>query len=186
MNTTTDLQLIDRLRSGDDEAAEILVTAHAGEAFRLALSILDDPAEAEEAAQDALLTALRSLGSFRGDSAFSTWLYAVTLNTCRMRLRRRTRWLRLRRTLQSIFSQESSPPPLPEDSAIRHESQALVWRALQQLAENERLVITLRYYTGLSIAQIAALQNVSERTVYKRLEKAHARLRSLLEVHSGE
>src|SRR3546814_12520019 len=54
----------------------------------LALSILDDPAEAEEAAQDALVAAINALDTYRGDSAFTTWLYAITLNVCRTRLRK--------------------------------------------------------------------------------------------------
>ncbi len=74
---------------GEQTAIEALVRAYEKDLYRLSLSILDDPAEAEEATQDAFLAALKALASYRGEAALGTWLYRITLNVCRTRLRRR-------------------------------------------------------------------------------------------------
>jgi RNA polymerase sigma-70 factor (ECF subfamily) len=181
----TDLQTIQRVRAGDQEAARELVEAHAHAAFRLALSILDDPAEAEEAAQDALMMALEHLDGFRQEAAFSTWLYTITANTCRMRLRKRLRKRRLQAALQGLFRLDRYRNPDPEEAVIWSEVQAQVWAALQRLGETERLVLILRYYHDLPIHQIAQVLQVNERTIYKYLKRAHSRLQVLLVSKTG-
>src|SRR5512142_911106 len=97
------LRLIERCRNGDGLAIEALVQAYQPPVFRLALSILDDPQEAEEAAQDSFVAAIQALDTYRGDSSFTTWLFSITINTCRMRLRKGRSRQRLMQTLVSLF-----------------------------------------------------------------------------------
>lgn len=85
---TMDYRLIELCKVGDSAAIEDFVQTYQGDVYRLALSILDDASEAEDAAQDSLLAALRSLDSFRGASSLRTWLFSIAVNVCRTRLQR--------------------------------------------------------------------------------------------------
>jgi RNA polymerase sigma-70 factor, ECF subfamily len=168
--------LLARCRAGEARAIEELVEAHQPAVHRMALSILDDPAEADEAVQDTLVSALDALESYRGDSAFTTWLYAITLNVCRGRLRKRRAQERLGQVLNA-FWRTSGPAIHPEDIAIQDETDAAVWSAVHALDDNHRFPVILRYYHELPIAEIAQIMGVSERTIHTRLHTAHERLK---------
>jgi RNA polymerase sigma-70 factor (ECF subfamily) len=174
------LQILQLTQADDGTAIEMFVRAHQQSVFRLALSVLDDPAEAEEAAQDALVSAIKALDTYRGDSAFTTWLYAITLNVCRTRLRKHRSRDRLMETLRSIFHLTGEGLAHPEDVAIRGEADAAVAKAVNSLDEKHRLPVVLRYYNEFSIAEIAQLLDISEGTVHSRLFTARERLRGLL------
>jgi RNA polymerase sigma-70 factor, ECF subfamily len=148
--------------------------------FRLALSFLNDPAEADDAAQEAFVAALRALPSYRGDSAFTTWLYVITANVCRGRLRKRRVRERLAQTLRVLLHRGGVGAGQPEEQALRGEAQAAIARAVKALPEPQRLVVVLRYYHELRLAEIAAVLQVSERTVHNRLHAAHERLHTTL------
>ena len=182
MSRTETLQLLQlyQAASRDATAVEMFVRAHQQPVYRLALSILDDPAEAEEAAQDALVAALNALDTYRGDSAFTTWLYAITLNTCRTRLRKHRSRDRLLDTLKALFHLNGDGVSHPEESAIRTEADEVVARAVNSLDEKHRLTVVLRYFNELSIAEIAQLLDISEGTVHSRLFTARERLRVML------
>src|SRR5574341_421391 len=124
------LQLLQLYQADDSTAVEMFVRAYQQSVYRLALSILDDPAEAEEAAQDALVAAINALDTYRGDSAFTTWLYAITLNVCRTRLRKHRSRDRLMDTLRSIFRVSGDGLLHPEEAAIRSEADAALAQAI--------------------------------------------------------
>ena len=172
MNEVNQLQLLQRCEAGEADAIEEFVHTYQPTAYRLALSILDDPDEADEAAQDALLTALDHLASYRGEAAFTTWLYAVTLNLCRGRLRKRRSHERLVHLLKEVFHIHRETLH-PEIEVLKVEADATVWSAIGRLADLQREVIVLRYYHDLSIANISQVTGVSERTVHNRLRTAH-------------
>lgn len=179
MGNAYSLQLLQRCQAGEADAIEEFVYAYQPTIYRLALSILDDPAEADEAAQDAIVTTLDRLASFRGESTFTTWLYALTLNICRGRLRQRRSRERLTRALQDIFHLHGGSGH-PETDVQQSEYDAALWSNIRHLADSQREAIILRYYHNLSIADIAGVTGVSERTVHTRLHAAHERLRTLL------
>ena len=158
----------------------MFVRAHQQAVYRLAVSVLDDPAEAEEATQDALVAAINALDTYRGDSAFTTWLYAITLNVCRTRLRKYRSRDRLMDTLRTLFHVGGETAPHPEEAAIRNESDEIVAQAVSSLDEKHRLAVVLRYYNELPIAEIARLLDISEGTVHSRLFTARERLRLIL------
>jgi RNA polymerase sigma-70 factor, ECF subfamily len=92
---TMDYRLIELCRAGDSSAVQHFVQTYQHEVYRLALSILDDSSEAEDATQESLLSALRALDTFQGGSSLKTWLFSITVNHCRTRLQRRRRRERL-------------------------------------------------------------------------------------------
>ncbi|MBI3240972.1 MAG: RNA polymerase sigma factor [Chloroflexi bacterium] len=174
------LQLLQDYQAGDALAVEMFVRAHQQAVYRLALSVLDDPAEADEASQDSLVAAINALDSYRGESAFTTWLYAITLNVCRARLRKRGSRERLIQALHAIFRLKGETAAHPEETAIKNEADAAVLQAVNRLDEKHRLPIVLRYYNDFSIAEIAQLLGINEGTVHSRLYTARERLRMML------
>ena len=172
-------QLLQQCQAGDARARAELVATHWTTVHRMALSILDDPVEADEAAQDALIRAVGALKSYRGDSAFITWLHAITLNVCRGRLRQRRAQGRLMHVLQTVF-RVSRPTAHPQDIALQREADRAVWEAIRVLDDKLREPVILRYYHDLPIAEIAQITGVSERTVHTRLRTAHDQLKMLL------
>lgn len=175
------LELITRSCSGDPEAIESLVHAYTSTVYRLAISLLDDVAEAEEATQDALLAAIKRLPSYRGESSFTTWLYAITLNLCRDRLRKRRTRERLTQVLQVLFRVKSEAHEQIEQRVVERETDAAVWQAIRALPDKEREVVVLRYFHQLRQDCIAQMLDVSSRTVRARLSTAHALLRAALQ-----
>jgi RNA polymerase sigma-70 factor, ECF subfamily len=182
MDTDTTPGLISACLQGDEIAIERLVHQHEAGVFKLALSVLDDPLEANEAAQDAFIAALAALGRYQDNSTFKAWLYTITLNTCRSRLRKRKTLDKLRLTLTSIFQVQTQKLPTPEDAVIQNEKDAALWQALKNMDEKHRLPLVLRYFHELPIAEIAQILNLNEGTVHSRLFTGRDRLRALLEM----
>lgn len=180
MNTA---QLLQRCQSGDAAAIDTFIQSHHAALYRLAYSVLVDPAEAEEAVQDALITALGALESYHGDRgelSLKSWLYTITLNTCRKRLRRRKALERLKNTLLALLRIERAGPTHPEQSLIQDETRAALWQAVCQLDEKHRLPVILYYYHDLPVAEIARVLRVREGTVHSRLYTARGKLRDAL------
>ena len=166
---------------GDETAITQLVQEHQLGVFRLALSVLNDTGEANEAAQDAFIAALRALKSYKENAPFKSWLYTITLNISRSRLRKRKARERLQRTLSSIFRVRSQGSPTLEQTVIHNEEDATLWNALEKLSEKHRLPLVLRYYHDFTIAEIAELMNIKEGTVHSRLSIGREKLRTLLD-----
>ena len=175
-------KLLARCRAGDELAVETLVREYRPRLFRLALSILDDgsedgPADADEASQDALLKALRSLDSYRGDAALFTWLYAITVNICRNHLRTRRRRKQMQYLFQNLTSTIENKPQKPEEEVLTHETDTNLLQAVYQLNDKHRTPIILRYYHACSILEIAQILKVPEGTIHSRLNTARRRLK---------
>lgn len=177
MDYTDTLQLILRSREGDALAVEALIRAHESGVYRLAMSMLDDPAEADEATQETFIRAIDRLDTFRGEANFATWVYAIALNVCRGRLRKRRTRERLTQVLHVLLRIDSTEP---EDTAIDRETHDAVWQAIRALDDKYREVIVLRYFHDLRQDDIARVLGVTDRTVRARLSAAHARLREVL------
>ena len=173
-------------RSGDPQAIETLVRQSHGGVYRVCLSILDDPADAEDATQETFIAAIRSLGGFRGDSTFNTWLYAIAVNCCRRRLKQRTRERTLHSTLKLTPSALSDPPADPEQTLIQTQVTDALWQAVSTLDEAHRLPVILRYYHELPVAEIATILDISEGTVHSRLFNARERMRGLLAMRDAQ
>lgn len=175
-------ELLERCRRGDLEAFNTVVVAYQEQVYNLCLRMLGSPPAAEDAAQEAFLSAYRKIGSMRGPSARS-WLLRIAANTCIDELRRRKRRPQVSLDVP-VPSEEGSrpidvPDPVagPEQLALRHE----LWRALRtellRLPEDQRLAVILCDVEGLSYEEIAATMGGSLGTVKSRISRGRARLR---------
>lgn len=172
-------QLLHQCQAGDAAAIETLVHTYQSGMYRLALLLLDDPAEADDAVQEAFLSAFRALHTYQGSASLKTWLMAILVNESHDRLRKKSRLTRLKTRLQAFYLLREDPP-YPEKTAIQHEADRDVWQAIQALGEKHRLPVILRYYQELSVAEIAQMLAISEGTVHSRLNTARERLRAVL------
>jgi len=164
------------LPADDPQVFEAMVRFYRGPLYRLALSILNDNDEAEDAVQDAFVKAARALSRYQVGTNFKTWLYTVAINTCRDSLRKRA----ARRSLYQIWGaiQTLVPhTPGPEATAIENESRTRLWDLVDELGMKHRLVVILRLEQDLSIQEISQILGINEKTVYSRLYDAYKQLR---------
>jgi len=176
--------LIERCRAGDVAAFEPLVEKYRQRVWRLAFQVLRDREEAWDCAQDAFVRAFQSLGSFRGQSAFYTWLFRIAMNVATDRLRSRGAQARAFGT-QAIPAEEwerTAPDPeaRPDQAAIGAERRERISQALDTLPPNARAIIMLSDVEGLSYREIATVLNCPIGTVMSRLHNARKRLRTAL------
>jgi RNA polymerase sigma-70 factor (ECF subfamily) len=146
---------------------------------RLALSILDDLHDAEDAAQESFVAAHRSLTGFRDEADPKTWLTAIAVNVCRGRLRKRKVRHTLMATLQSLHLIRHSTPT-PEQTAIQNEVDRSIWKAVDALDEKHRIPVILRYVHELNVPDIARILHLRQGTVHSRLHYARRKLHSQL------
>lgn len=166
-----DADLVRAAAAGDHDAFATLVRRHEIRVYNLALRMTGSPEDARDATQDALLTAFRKLGSFRGDAAFTTWLHRVTLNACYDLLRKRSR----QPLLDRLPEHEVEGPPLP-DPADATIASVDVQRALDEVPADHRAVLVLHDVQDLAYEQVAAILEVPVGTVKSRLHRARLAL----------
>lgn len=171
-----DSDLIEKSRTGDPQAIEALVNEHQLAIYRLCFSILEDQDDAQDATQETFIAVVKSLKSYRGDSALRTWIFAIALNTCRAFLRKRQRQAALFADLNEASLNRASRKPSPERQAIQTEMSQTVLNSIAQLNEKHRLPIILRYYHELSTKEIAEILNIRLGTVHSRLDTARKRI----------
>jgi RNA polymerase sigma-70 factor (ECF subfamily) len=185
MDSNVSLQVISGCIAGEETAIERLILQYQGGVYRLTLSVLNDPIEANEATQDTFIAALAALETYRERASFKAWLYTIALNISRNRLRKRRSLARLNETLQTIFRVQSQKTPSPEETVIQNEKDAALWQALKKLGEKQRIPIVLRYFHDLSSAEIAGILKINEGTVHSRLHTGREQLRIELEKQHG-
>lgn len=169
-------------RAGEPGAIEALVRQSQGLVYRVCISILDDPSDAEDATQETFISALKALPGFRGDSSFNTWLYAIAVNACRRHLKQRRRQQSIHTALAYGTPAFGDHPPDPEQTVIHSEVAGALWSAVSELDEEHRLPVILRYYHELSVVEIAQILDISEGTAHSRLFNARERIRGQMKV----
>jgi len=169
------------LRAGDRAEFARLVDAASGPIYRLALKMLGDPQDAEDALQTTFLKVYQHLGEFEGRSSLSTWLYRIAANEALMLLRRRHPQLSLSDDgdddLEYPAAQLTDWCCLPEEEFVSAEARTALDRAIQRLPEILRIVFVLRDIEDLSIQETAEALGLSEAAVKTRLLRARLRLR---------
>jgi RNA polymerase sigma-70 factor (ECF subfamily) len=173
-------QLVQGSQVRDPSISEALVNQYYASIYRLALSILNNPDDAEDATQETFIAAINNLDGYRGASSLKTWLYAIGLNTCRGHLRKRRARDTMRKAWQSLQPLRSRPPT-PEQTALSHESHTQLWAAVDALDEKHRLPVILRYAHNMSVSEIAETLDVNEGTVHSRLHYARKKLHGHLQ-----
>lgn len=170
---------LERLRAGEARAFEELVRGYQHRVFGVALRMLGNRAEAEEAAQEVFLRVHRAIGEFRGEAKLSTWLYAITSRLCLTRLAAGER--RVAREGEETLARLADGHATPAAEAERSELEAALHRAIAELPEERRIVVVLRDLEGLAYEEIAEALEMPVGTVRSRLHRARMDLKEKLE-----
>jgi RNA polymerase sigma-70 factor (ECF subfamily) len=173
----TDHELVRRVQAGDQTAFNLLVLKYQHRVLKLVGRFVNDQAEAEDVAQEAFLKAYRALASFRGDSAFYTWLYRIAINTAKNALVSQRRRpvdfdLDLQDPEQYDRHAKLREADTPEGVLLTDEIRAVVEEAMEQLPEDLRTAIVLRELEGLSYEEIAEAMDCPVGTVRSRIFRA--------------
>jgi RNA polymerase sigma-70 factor (ECF subfamily) len=171
-----DRALLARHVDGDREAFGELFRRHRDRLWSVALRTLGDPEEAADALQDAMLSAYRAAGSFRGDAAVTTWLHRVVVNACLDRIRRRN----TRPTVPLPDVESELAKPTPVDAIAISDLRMALKTALATLPAEQRAALVLVDVEGYSVAETAAMLGVASGTVKSRCARARAKLLPLL------
>ena len=173
----TDQQLVARVQQGEKAAFDLLVLRYQSRIINLVSRFVRNPSDALDVTQEAFLKAYRAMPSFRGDSAFYTWLYRIAVNTAK-------NWLAIqsRRSADSEMDYEEIERiegnsalrdyATPERLLLKDEIQATVIAAIEELPEDLRLAIMLREVEGLSYEEIASVMDCPIGTVRSRIFRA--------------
>lgn len=187
---TTDEMLVERVRQGDRSAFDALVIKYQQKIVKLVSRYVSDPSEALDVSQEAFIKAYRAIASFRGESAFYTWLYRIAINTAKNHLVARNRrpvenGLDLQDPDQYDMQARVSDLDTPEDLALTEEIRQTVDQAIADLPEDLRTAIMLRELEGMSYEEIAEAMDCPVGTVRSRIFRAReaisGKLKPLLE-----
>ena len=178
-------ELVARAKQGDQAAFEQLVRDNEKRIYNLTLRMVGNPEDALDLSQEAFLNAWKGLGSFKGDSAFSTWLYRLASNACLDFLRSRKRRQDTTGSPLSLDDEEAPPPPAddsarPDLQLERKERTQALHRALDALPVHHRQVIVMRELSGLSYQEISEALELDLGTVKSRLTRARLALKKIL------
>ncbi|MGA8145187.1 MAG: RNA polymerase sigma factor [Candidatus Acidiferrales bacterium] len=181
-----DAELIARAQQGEESAFEALYHAHKRRVYHLCFRMIGNTAEAEELTQEAFLRVFRKIHTFRGDSAFSTWLHRLSVNVVLMRLRKKTVQ---ETTFESSDESEASERPSREFGAPDLSLTGLIdrlalKRAVAKLSPGCKQVFMLHDVLGCEHHEIAAMMGYSIGNSKSQLHKARMRLRALLRTGS--
>jgi RNA polymerase sigma-70 factor (ECF subfamily) len=184
----SDQALIEKIRAGDFQAFESLVTRYESKVYRLAIRMLRNPQDAEDALQETFIQVYRGLPGFEGRSTFSTWLFRLATNACLMKIRHRatepSRLLPLEDYLprqdQGEIPQMVDWTDRPEDALLSKESREKMMEALEKLPPEYRAVFILRDMEGFSNEETGEALGISIAAVKSRLHRARLALRGML------
>lgn len=180
-------ELVEKALNGDSEAFGGLVALYEKRIYSFSLGMLSDPDDAFDVSQDTFLKAYRSLNSFKGESSFYTWLYAICRNCCYDYIKQRNRRMKKSISLSEYENDDDGaaveiPDTVSQPDIVLENKQAreLIIEAVKALPEKHREIIVLRDFEDLSYDQIAEALGISEGTVKSRLSRARMKLQALL------
>jgi RNA polymerase sigma-70 factor, ECF subfamily len=166
--------LVVRAQEGDARSFEVLARRHQAALYRVAVRVLGDPGEAEDALQEALLDAWRRIGAFRAESAFSTWMYRVVTNRCMGMLRNR------RPVPVDRMDDAAAVADSPERTAELDAGMVALGQAVAGLRDELRVCWVLRELEGLGYTDIAHITGASEDAVRGRIHRARVQLAEVM------
>jgi RNA polymerase sigma-70 factor (ECF subfamily) len=184
---------IEALRRGDRGEFARLVDAYSGPLYRLALKMLGNASDAEDALQNTFLKAFQYVDTFEGRSSLSTWLYRIASNEALMMLRKRRPEINFADSTVEEEDERNYDPVqftdwccLPEEEYLSAEARKTMDRAVEHLPETLRIVFVLRDIEDLSIQETSQVLGLSETAVKTRLLRARLRLREELSSYYGD
>ena len=184
-----DNELIASFTSGDREAFDALVLKYKDRVFNICYRFVTDYDEANDCAQEVFLKVYRSLKGFKFKSTFSTWLYSITINTCKNKVasaeyRMSKRSLRLDEPVKTedddVKIELKDPKPLQSDMLDRKNAAVRIEKAIDSLPGDQKAVVILRDIEGLSYEEISATTGFNLGTVKSKLSRAREALREKL------
>jgi RNA polymerase sigma-70 factor, ECF subfamily len=189
--------LLRRLRAHDERAFRELIDGHRDRVYNITFRMLGNRAEAEDIAQEVFITVFKTIDTFREESKFSTWLYRVTVNHCKNRIKYLARRHdRDRDELDetsnghnsaAVGSAISGATPAAPDRALEGaQMEKLLQDAIGNLDDEHRVVVVLRDIEDLSIEEICEITGLPDGTVKSRLHRARLALRKKLQRHVGD
>lgn len=189
--TELERSLLRRLRDRDERAFRELLTDHRDRVFNITYRMLGNRAEAEDVAQEVFITVFKTIDSFREESKFSTWLYRVTVNHCKNRIKYLARRHDRDRDELDETSQQANgavngaPVKLaqPDKALASAQMEKLLQAAIADLDEDQRAVVILRDVEDLSIEEICEITGLPDGTVKSRLHRARLVLRKKMQRH---
>lgn len=189
MEQQEDISLVVRCKSGERQAFDELVLKYQRRVFSLAYRMLNNYDEANDIAQEVFVRVFRSIKGFRQDCAVFTWLYRITVNLSKNRLRVLNREKARTEALDDpvatydgevIKKEIADDKPLPSEIIAQKEKDALIQKAVASLEEEFREVVVLRDIEGLSYEEVACILKINTGTVKSRLHRGRAELRNKL------
>ena len=183
--------LIEKLQQGDDAAFRSIVEMWQNMVYNTAIGIVQQPSDAEDVAQEVFMQVYESVHTFKGESKFSTWLYRITITKAMDHIRRKKRKKRFA-FVQSLFGHDNELVHDPGDfvhPGVRFENKekaGILFKAISQLPENQKIAFTLHKIEGLSYQEISEVMNVSLSSVESLMHRAKANLRKMLEKYYNQ
>jgi RNA polymerase sigma-70 factor, ECF subfamily len=180
---SADLDLVARVQSGDVAAFGELIEKHQRTVYGIVARMVGSRDDVEDIVQDVFVAAYRSIGGFRADARFTTWLHAITVNMTLKRLRdmKQGNTVSIDDPLTGLANAlRSDGDPSPESVLADRERSALVRRAIDSLPEKQKMVIVLHFFEEHSCEEIAEILKCSVGTVWSRLHYACTTLRGEL------
>lgn len=191
--TDVDPALLRRLRSRDERAFRELIAAHRDRVFNITYRMLGNRHEAEDVAQEVFISVFKTIDTFREEAKFSTWLYRVTVNHCKNRIkylaRRHDRDRdELDETSRAANNAVDGPPVAkqPDRALASAQMEKLLQEAIASLDDDHRVVVVLRDIEDLTIEEICEITGLPDGTVKSRLHRARLALRKKLSRHVEE
>ena len=187
----TESKLIERLVQRDEHAFSQLVRLYERRVFSLVLRFLGNHAEAEELSQEVFVQVFKAIGTFRGDSKLSTWIYRIAINLCK----NRTKYLKLRQTDEAptddvadttARSSNASHVERPDEMLAGKQLEQIVRRSILRLEPSFRECLILRDIEELSYEEVEQVTGLANGTVKSRIFRARAMLKEMVERELGE
>lgn len=180
MTTITDQYLIDETLAGNTQAYGVLVEKYQDFIFTIVVRMLKVKEEAEEVAQDTFVKAFESLGSFRGDSKFSSWLYSIAYRKALDRLRKNKRY-QTSELIEEITETDVAHLENALEQLEAKERSQKIQECIKQLPEVEAALVTLYYFEEQSVKEIAEVTQLSEDNIKVKLYRSRKKLCILLQ-----
>ncbi len=177
--TISEQHIINQIIEGDTKAFAVLVDRYKDLVFTLTLRMLKHREEAEEVAQDTFIKVFKSLGKFKGESKFSTWIYKVAYNTCLDRIKKNKRQLN-EVSIDEFTEYQIKTMDNALDSLEEQEQEKAIQECLQQLPSEDSFLLTLYYFEALSLEEISKIVNIEPNTIKVKLFRSRKKLASIL------
>ena len=180
--TVSDSEVIARILTGERNLYSVLVRRYNQRLYRVAMSILNDDSEVEEAMQVAYIKAFENLGKFKHKAAFSTWLTRILINECLLRTKKRKQSLIMNDDMieNELHQRFADQGQTPLGTMLNSELKTVIEKAISQLPDKYRTIFIMRELENMSIAETQECLNLSEVNVKVRLNRAKAMLRNSL------